>query len=143
MECQWRRWRRRWRSAGYCCYYLLCWPSERVVVGLRVCKQLRRDLIDHCRSMVLVQKADAKLSDCCMSQDLMRSPCNLEIMLKWTQKHAVTRLAKVLSECKTWTHLDLHGNAIRAEGAGVLASVLGECKGLAHLNLRGNRIGVD
>eukprot|EP00961_Rhodomonas_salina_P171746 2316076-Rhodomonas_salina.1 len=47
----------------------------------------------------------------------------------------------VLGECKALAHLDLSGNEIGAEGAGVLAGVLGECKALNHLFASENGIG--
>eukprot|EP00961_Rhodomonas_salina_P165954 2236097-Rhodomonas_salina.1 len=35
------------------------WPAERWIMGLRACKHLRRDLMVHCSSAALVQKAGA------------------------------------------------------------------------------------
>eukprot|EP00961_Rhodomonas_salina_P261022 3527677-Rhodomonas_salina.1 len=97
------------------------WPAERMVVGLRVCSQLRRDLITQCTNMVLVQKADAVLNDSSVSEDFRRLPRNLMLTLKWKEKKNAQRLARVLGDCKALAHLDMSGNQIGAEGAGRLA----------------------
>ena len=52
-------------------------------------------------------------------------------------------LKGVLARCPLLAHLDLRGNAIRANGAGWLAKVLPRCPALAHLDLSRNRIGND
>eukprot|EP00961_Rhodomonas_salina_P092681 1247284-Rhodomonas_salina.1 len=119
------------------------WPAERVVVGLRVCKQLRRDLLVHCGSIHLVQKAEAILNDCRISEDFGRLPQNLMITLKWKDRNQGTLLLEVLEGCKALAHLDLSGNMLGDAGAGRLAGVLGECKGLAHLDLRQNMLGAE
>eukprot|EP00961_Rhodomonas_salina_P202767 2735488-Rhodomonas_salina.2 len=97
------------------------WPPERVVVGLRVCKQLRRDLIAHCASIVLEKKPGARLSDCSISTDLGRLPETLMVTLMLTGRNEVPKLAEVLMECKALVFLDLCGNQFGAEGAGRLA----------------------
>eukprot|EP00961_Rhodomonas_salina_P135158 1818391-Rhodomonas_salina.1 len=139
-------------SAAECGLFLLppavvgqLWPAGQLVVGLRVCKQLRRDLLVHCSSIVLVQKNGERLSDCRISEDFERMPQNLK--LKWNQRFLprdqLLRLLEVLGECKALAVLDLSDSLIGVKGAGVLAGVLRECKALAHLNLRWNEIGVE
>eukprot|EP00961_Rhodomonas_salina_P197987 2671482-Rhodomonas_salina.8 len=119
------------------------WPAERVVVGLRVCKQLRKDLMDNCASILLVQKVGAKLSVRHISKDLRRLPKNLPVTLKWNQRNAVKWLVGSLGECMALAHLDLGGNDIGREGASMLAGALMECTALAHLDLSGNDIGAE
>eukprot|EP00961_Rhodomonas_salina_P046100 618879-Rhodomonas_salina.1 len=46
------------------------WPAERGVAGLRVCKQLRRDLLGHCTSILLVKQADATVGEDCVRNRL-------------------------------------------------------------------------
>eukprot|EP00961_Rhodomonas_salina_P048390 649678-Rhodomonas_salina.1 len=121
----------------------LLWPPERVVVGLRVCKSLRKDLIAHCGSILLVQKTDEKHFGCRLSEDFGRLPSALMVTLKWKAKDQVTRLLGMLGECKGLAHLNLRENKLGAKGAGRLAEVLGECKALATLDLSLNRIGVE
>lgn len=103
------------------------WPAEREVVGMRVCKQLRRDLIVHCSRIVLVGKAGATLVERCVSEDLCRLPENLMVTLKWEGKDSVTCLLDVVGESKGLAHLDLQSNGIGAEGAGMLAGALSTC----------------
>eukprot|EP00961_Rhodomonas_salina_P243307 3287774-Rhodomonas_salina.1 len=62
------------------------WPGERVVIGLRVCKQLRRDLLVHCGSVILVPKEEAILSCCCILEDFGRLPATLMVTLKWKER---------------------------------------------------------
>eukprot|EP00961_Rhodomonas_salina_P271978 3675190-Rhodomonas_salina.1 len=120
------------------------WPADRMVVGLRVCIQLRRDLLTQCTNMVLVQEADAVQSDSSsVLEDFRRLPQNLMLTLRWTEKKSAQRLARVLGDCKALAHLDMSGNQIGAEGAGPLSRVLGGCTTLAHLSLIGNAIGVE
>eukprot|EP00961_Rhodomonas_salina_P033981 457363-Rhodomonas_salina.1 len=96
------------------------WPAERGIMGMRVCKQLRRDLIVHCGSVVLVQKAGTTLSEHCVSEDFRRLPEDLMVTLKWKDQDFETSLLRVLGECKRLAHLDLSYNNIDAEGAGIL-----------------------
>ena len=51
------------------------------------------------------------------------------------------KLAGVLAECGSLTHLIFGSNRIGADGAGRLADALRKCKALAHLNLVGNDLG--
>eukprot|EP00961_Rhodomonas_salina_P271944 3674735-Rhodomonas_salina.1 len=118
------------------------WPAQRVVVGLRVCTQLRRDLPLQCASILLVQKADTRLGDYCrFVEDFGRIPLNLMVTLKWRHREEVPRLVRVLGECKALAHLNFSQNKLGDEGARRLAGVLGECKMLAHLNLSQNKLG--
>eukprot|EP00961_Rhodomonas_salina_P029703 400010-Rhodomonas_salina.1 len=123
-------------------------------MGMRVCKELHRDLIVHCSSAVLVQKVvrkgGATLSESCVSEDFKRLPDHLKVTLRWegslTGKNGgarYLRLLAVLGECKGLAHLDLSHNCIDDQGAEVLAGVLRECKALAHLDLMENEIGAE
>eukprot|EP00961_Rhodomonas_salina_P171747 2316076-Rhodomonas_salina.2 len=91
------------------------WPAERVVIGLRVCKQLRPDLIAHCNSI--------GVSDCGnrISYDFRRLPQNLIVTLRQRQGDNTQQLAGVLGERKALVHLDLSENRIGAEGMKRLA----------------------
>ena len=51
------------------------------------------------------------------------------------------KLAEVLTQCHSLTHLNLAKSHIGAEGAGRLAAVLPQCTSLAHLDLGFNDIG--
>eukprot|EP00961_Rhodomonas_salina_P259304 3503695-Rhodomonas_salina.2 len=146
------------------------WPAERGVVGLRVCKQLRRDLIVHSGSIVLVGNANAMQCAPCVSADFRRLPQHILVMLTCKKSGAMLllevlneckalagldfsenkiraeearALAEMLRESKVLTHLDLGHNGIGAQGAGALAMALGECKALAHLALSHNNIGAE
>lgn len=115
----------------------LVWPAERGVVGMRVCKQLRRDLLVDCRSIVLTHKTGAFLSKRCISKDFRRLPKCALVTMKLKKGNWIKRLLLgALGECKTLAHLDLSSAKIGHAGARVLAGVLGGCTALAHLDLR-------
>eukprot|EP00961_Rhodomonas_salina_P177087 2387604-Rhodomonas_salina.4 len=116
------------------------WPPERVVVGLRACKQLRKNLMLYCTSIVLVPKTGATSSESYVSKDLVRFPEHLEVTLVSQRglRIPAISLARTIGDCKTLVHLNLSHNEIGVEGAGVLAGVLGECKSLAHIDLSWN-----
>eukprot|EP00961_Rhodomonas_salina_P030767 413778-Rhodomonas_salina.1 len=116
------------------------WPAERVVIGLRVCKQLRRELMVHCSSIALAQRGDTEVGVSGCLEDFRRLPEHVMVRLRWKENRA-EKLAGVLGECKGLTHLDLSLNGIGDEGASLLAGVLGSCKALAHLELGWNCIG--
>eukprot|EP00961_Rhodomonas_salina_P173683 2342223-Rhodomonas_salina.1 len=146
------------------------WPAERGVAGLRVCKQLRKDLKAHCTSILLVEQELFSENKRFVSKDFdglpehamvsltlrnwattlagvprLGSCCKGLFRLKLEGAHIGTDgvgvLAGVLAECKALSHLELGWNSIDARGAGVLAGVLGGFKELAHLDLRCNEIG--
>lgn len=116
------------------------WPAERGVLGLRVCKhwQLRKVLMDHSNSILLVQQVRAKLSKFCVSEAFRPFPESLRVTLT-----SRTRAwAQCVGGCKALAHLNLSEAGISAEGAGRLARMLGQFKGLTNLNLCKNRIQV-
>eukprot|EP00961_Rhodomonas_salina_P095685 1286996-Rhodomonas_salina.1 len=122
------------------------WPAERGVVGLRVCKQLRRDLMAYSTSITLVLKAGpgAPLSEHRVRQDFQRLPEHIMVTLicRGKLQGASDRwLLGTLKECKGLAHLDLSDNGMGDEGVEMLAGALGDCKALVHLDLGGNRMG--
>eukprot|EP00288_Rhodomonas_lens_P019679 CAMPEP_0177690486 /NCGR_PEP_ID=MMETSP0484_2-20121128/791_1 /TAXON_ID=354590 /ORGANISM="Rhodomonas lens, Strain RHODO" /LENGTH=175 /DNA_ID=CAMNT_0019201031 /DNA_START=33 /DNA_END=556 /DNA_ORIENTATION=- len=120
------------------------WPAERVVLGLRVCKQLRQDLLVHCGSIVLVQqKRGAELSVVGCTEDFRRLQQHMMVSLRWRERNGAAKLAGLLGNCNGLVHLDLRRNEIGDEGASLLSAALGECKRLAHLNLKNNDIGPE
>eukprot|EP00961_Rhodomonas_salina_P158372 2131776-Rhodomonas_salina.1 len=100
----------------------LVWPAERVVVGLRVCKELRRDLMVHCNGIVLAHGKGASLCERCLSEDFKRLPEHLTVTFKGNE--TIMFPLGMLAKCKTLVHLDLRsngGDGIGDEGAGRLA----------------------
>eukprot|EP00961_Rhodomonas_salina_P080601 1084508-Rhodomonas_salina.1 len=120
------------------------WPAKRCVVGLRVCKQLRKDLVEHCRRIDLVQQpgVGAELDVLRCTEDFRRLPQHLKVMLRWrTRDDGASQLVSVLGECNGLVHLDLSENVIGDEGAGLLSGVLGKWRDtLAHVDLSHNVI---
>eukprot|EP00961_Rhodomonas_salina_P213526 2883749-Rhodomonas_salina.1 len=114
------------------------WPAERGIAGLRVCKQLRRDLMIHCSSFILVQKAGTMPTESWVAEDLKRLPHH-HLKVKW-KTHGAATLLGVLGDCKALVHLDLSSTGLGGDGVCRLARVLGGCKALAHLNLSENGI---
>eukprot|EP00961_Rhodomonas_salina_P282240 3813531-Rhodomonas_salina.3 len=140
------------------------WPAERMVAGLRVCKELRNGLMKHCRGIVLVQKDGAKISHMLVTlrwkelkggrkldTDMQGSRTVLTSLdLGTLRENAVAERAKgveslatVLGLCKALAHLDLRKNDLGDLGARRVAGVLGSCKALAHLDLSCNAIGSE
>lgn len=64
-------------------------------------------MMDHCGSIVLVRKVDARLNDCCNSEDFRRFPNTLSATLMWKEFKKVGRLIEALRECKVPVYLDL------------------------------------
>eukprot|EP00961_Rhodomonas_salina_P169105 2278535-Rhodomonas_salina.1 len=81
------------------------WPADRVVVSLRVCKQLRRDLVTQCKRMVLAQKAEAVVSESSISEDCRRLPATLMVTLRWKEKKNVLSLAGRWGSARRWVIL--------------------------------------
>eukprot|EP00961_Rhodomonas_salina_P005915 80086-Rhodomonas_salina.2 len=102
------------------------WPA----VGLRVCRQLRRDLVVYCTSVVLVPKAGEMLNESDVSKDFGRLPEHLKVTLRCEERNGAMTLAGVLGECRALAHLDFSRCLIGLEGAGRLAGVLGKCQAL-------------
>eukprot|EP00961_Rhodomonas_salina_P261600 3535689-Rhodomonas_salina.1 len=121
-------------------------PAERVVLGLRVCKQLRKELLGHAGSALLVKRADAEIHNIDLVEDLNRVS-HLKLALRWAGE--VHELASASSLRISLVHLELRHNfssetpALAAEEVGTLAGVVGECKALVHLDLKQNRIGAE
>lgn len=101
-----------------------------MVVGLLACKQLGRDLIDNCGSILIVQKAEAKLVDSRLAEDFGRLPQDMMVTLKWKEGCEFPRLLVALKELMVLACLDLRWNRIGDEGAGRLVGVLGEFSSL-------------
>eukprot|EP00961_Rhodomonas_salina_P052654 705956-Rhodomonas_salina.1 len=120
------------------------WPGERVVGGMRVCRQLRRDLVVYCTGVVLVPKAGATslvgVNESSVSKDLGRLPEHVKVTLTREEREWAMTLAGVLGECRALAHRDLSGSGIGLEGAEKLAGVLGKCDALEHLDLSQNEI---
>eukprot|EP00961_Rhodomonas_salina_P295892 3935863-Rhodomonas_salina.3 len=92
------------------------WPGERVVIGLRVCKQLRRDLLVHCGSMAFVPQEKAIPSDFGLLEDFRRLPSNVMVTFKCRAKDQVTQLLGVLG-------------GVQGAGSSGLEEQLGSCGG--------------
>eukprot|EP00961_Rhodomonas_salina_P049557 665847-Rhodomonas_salina.1 len=145
------------------------WQGEQVVMGLRVCKQLHRDLLMHAdNGILLAGSAGAKTIADDLAQDFRRVS-HMKIFLRWNGLldalidaapmmaslvhldlsrngmlgKRVGLLSGVLGKCTKLAYLDLSNNGICVEGAGMLARMLaqGECKNLARLHLSHNKIG--
>eukprot|EP00961_Rhodomonas_salina_P096932 1303939-Rhodomonas_salina.1 len=67
------------------------WPSELGVVGRRVSKQLRWDLIHHCTSIIFVQKAGAALVERC-------------VLSSWRVTHRPAQIRTGQQEAKMMIH---------------------------------------
>lgn len=48
------------------------WPADRVVLGRRVCRLLRHELLRHVPEVVLVPSACGSVSECQLIEDLVR-----------------------------------------------------------------------
>eukprot|EP00961_Rhodomonas_salina_P223421 3021150-Rhodomonas_salina.3 len=109
------------------------WPAERGVVGLRVCKQLRRDLLCHCTSILLVAKADAMVCEDAIDvrKALNLLPPHLMVSLRWKNTSGFVDWDRIeaLGECKALAHLDLSCNRVCDEYVKRLAGGAGEVQG--------------
>lgn len=144
------------------------WPAERVVLGRRVCSQLRRELSEHAGQILLVKRdgADGSINFDALSADFRRVS-HLSVALRWHGEPAglvsaavlgtalirldlshvrmsadgAGWLAGLLVDWRGLTHLDMGCNLIGDEGAEKLARVLGGCKALTHLDLSDTDLG--
>eukprot|EP00961_Rhodomonas_salina_P056806 763323-Rhodomonas_salina.1 len=83
------------------------WPAERVVAGLRVCKQIRRELLVHAGRVLVVKRPDATPDERLVSD--LRRLGHLEVALKWRGRIDGLFLVPCL---KALVHLDLSGEHI-------------------------------
>eukprot|EP00961_Rhodomonas_salina_P239014 3229513-Rhodomonas_salina.1 len=58
------------------------WPADRVVAGLRVCKQLHENLSENVGKVVLEKRAEADIHEDALITDLSRVS-HLNVALKW------------------------------------------------------------
>eukprot|EP00961_Rhodomonas_salina_P206174 2783114-Rhodomonas_salina.2 len=120
------------------------WPAERVVAGLRVCRQLHQELSETAGNIVLVKGAKAAdFSEDALVADFRRIS-HRDVALKWRATGRAAGLmcvASMASLGRAIVHLDLTANSMGVEGAGMLAGMLSECTALNHLDLCANQLG--
>eukprot|EP00961_Rhodomonas_salina_P238815 3227599-Rhodomonas_salina.4 len=143
------------------------WPAERVIVGLRTCRSLRKELASHAQSIYLVRSCKETVAESQLVVDLLRFSRN-RVSLKWEYLNSscenllkamtssnfmpalcylrlqarlrtdAALLAGVLRSCVSLVHLDLGANEMGPDGMRKLAPALAECRQLEHLNLSRN-----
>lgn len=59
------------------------WPAERVVMGLRVCKVLRHELLEHVHQVTLIKSKGTAASDLALAKDLARFGEQNAVTLTW------------------------------------------------------------
>eukprot|EP00961_Rhodomonas_salina_P048379 649602-Rhodomonas_salina.1 len=120
------------------------WPAERVVLGLRACRQLHKELLEHAGNILLVTRADAEIRNDDLVQDFCRTS-NLKVTLIWQRRldSLICCAAHAQMMRTSLVHLELTHNKIGEKEAGELASVLAECRALAHLDLNHTGIGAE
>jgi hypothetical protein len=133
------------------------WPGERVVLGMRVCKALREELLCGVERIVLQRKRyaeDLRVDTAEFTRDLTRfRHRNQAVLLRMARGReglktmlTTSLLCGMTIAIPEMMHtalasVDMVRNRIGDEGAAQLAAVLGRCSALTHLDLGQNEIG--
>eukprot|EP00286_Rhodomonas_abbreviata_P026085 CAMPEP_0181295844 /NCGR_PEP_ID=MMETSP1101-20121128/4368_1 /TAXON_ID=46948 /ORGANISM="Rhodomonas abbreviata, Strain Caron Lab Isolate" /LENGTH=394 /DNA_ID=CAMNT_0023400631 /DNA_START=138 /DNA_END=1318 /DNA_ORIENTATION=- len=120
------------------------WPAERVVIGLRVCRWLRRELVSSKTNILFL---GPKKGAACNPEDIAKSVTlfsDSPLQFTWRRqpRKLITGLdlAFATGTCHCIARLDFSYNRMRAAGLKELARVIGQCRTLTHLDLSGNLI---
>lgn len=121
----------------------LIWPAERLLMGMRVCKSLRRALVE-CSAQVVLQKApDAHPDSEELAADFRRlKDAAIHILWKAQGRGTSNMLLSAISNVDL-RRLELDNCVLGDSGAVMLADVLKRCCSLVHLNVAKNFIGSD
>eukprot|EP00961_Rhodomonas_salina_P144274 1942473-Rhodomonas_salina.1 len=124
------------------------WGSNRVLMGMRVCRWMRDELAKTVSTIVLVGKRGARPNPRDICQSLMKLT-EIKVILLWRrmgQTASLSMLEGIISSVgkgfdSALIELDLSESQLRAEGASKLAELLGGLKTLSSLSLGRNELG--
>ena len=122
------------------------WPAERVVIGLRVSKDIRKDLIVNetplCAILKFKQHFNSHGAE--IARDVERlSHMKIRIIAQAQNVSVLNQLWGALGKCKALSFLSVSQNRMGDEGAARLAGALGACNALSHLDVSHNRMGAE
>eukprot|EP00961_Rhodomonas_salina_P163033 2195774-Rhodomonas_salina.1 len=135
------------------------WPAERVVMGLRVCKVLRHELLEHVHQVTLIKSKGTAASDLALAKDLARFGEQNAVTLTWGdgRNHSCSSVLQVaiptscyacwatstaaLSSTFPAALKSLHLKEVQESDIASLKDVLSESKNLTRIDLSESGVG--
>eukprot|EP00961_Rhodomonas_salina_P221138 2989669-Rhodomonas_salina.1 len=116
------------------------WPAERVMAGLRVCKSIRKELLEHTGTIIVAKTPGASVGTDLFAADFWQER-RRKVCLTWRGEPHLLQYLEPLAPCLS--HLDVKDTVLGGIGVRGLAKVVRTCTVLRHLDLSGAGIDHD